>query len=267
MRTRNEMHADRLSVIQCINEYTQVLDLNHARSDLGESILHEIQQSKCIQSIATVQPNSFSEAPVAISLDGHLFGSISESVRQEVSKEINGSVGIQVDAKHLSPDDMEIYCEAQKHDISESLLEHINVDTDLLHYLEMYNELARRNENNPDVVEENVEENRRILDLYDSWSNEVYSNRAVLYGMAVADFACDGGTVDVESCKKILVEEINRDVKGTATSETTAQEMKEIEECLREMSSIVEDSNPQLKAVFEAAADILDDKDFAPEVG
>lgn len=266
MRTRSSMHADRNAAIQYINNYTQDLQLNNERSDLGETVLQEIRQSGCDQSISTVRQQAFLNADPSVSIDGHLFGSISESIRQEVAQEINGSVGIQVDAKHLAPDDMEVYCEVQKHDISESLIQHVNVDTELLQYLEMYNELARRNEHSSEVVEDRVSENDRVLDLFDSWATEVDSDRVALYGMAVTDFVTDGGSVDLDACKKTLVEEINKDMKGSVVSGDPQKEVEEIRQCLREMSGIVEDSNPQLKAVFEAAAGILDEKADVLEV-
>lgn len=266
MYTREQIHSDRDKLVDYIKEYQQ--DINQFHNNMGVVALlsEEIRKSNCDMAISSVREDLIVQMQPSIDLNGHLFGSVSESVRQEVLQEANGVVSSHVESKHISPDDMEIHCENQKHDISEELIRNMNVETDLLRYLEMYNELAVVYRSNAAEIEAKVEENSRVLDLFNGMFGGVYENESNLYGIAVTDFVADGGSIDIGSCKKSLIAEVNKDIKSATFEENPGQIIEDVRIGLRENSLYISEKSPELKAVFDAAADTLNQKVDALEV-
>lgn len=266
MYTREQIHSDRDKLIDYIKEYQQDINQFHNNMGVVSLISEEIQKSNCNMAISSVREDLIVQMQPSIDLNGHLFGSISESVRQKVLQEANGVVSSHVESKHISPDDMEIHCENKKHDISEELIRNMNVETDLLRYLEMYNELAKLSEKNPAEIDEKVEENARVLDLFDGMFGGVYGNNSAIYGIAVTDFVRDGGSADANLCKQVLIAEVNKDIKFATFEDNSSQIIEDVRIGLQENAAYISERAPELKAVFDAAADTLNEKAESMEV-
>lgn len=266
MYTREQIHSDREKLIDYINGHQQDINQFHNNMDVVSLLSEEIQKSNCDKAIDSIRGDIIEQMQPSVDLNGHLFGSVSESVRQEVMQEANGVISSQVESKHISPDDMEIHCENQKHDISEELIRNMNVEADLLRYLEMYNDLAKAYLPDSEMISEKVEENSRALDLFDGMFGGVYGNQSSLYGIAVTDFVTDGGSVDISSCKKTLVDEVNKDIKSATFEEKPGQIIEDVRLGLQENSSYISERSSELKAVFDAVAETINQKSDTLEV-
>lgn len=264
MWSRDKRYEMRRAVHSCVEENMDAIIAAKQNAMAGELAQQAANGEDILSAIDGVRADLIANTGQMPPVDGQLFGSISDVIAREVQNEVLEVSSATYQPKHIIPDDIISYAAQQKNDVSEAVLQSVHFDSDFLAYLEIYNRMAKTDEQSAEADDHVIKNQDIALDLFDSVATQYEGSKALLYGAALSDVERDGYKPDIDVCKQEFVKSINEDLKAASKEENPKEFIDEVKSGLSDISRELtsEGKTSEIKIMIDASVDLFNEKDF-----